>query len=175
MSFEFDYKAYSITPERAEAITRETNQAAPAETSGEKQARQAYEQANRHLDRVLSTKDASGHLRYSSQDRHEAEQDLKTKEREMFLAQNEGAKQRRLAGREAVKAEEARKRAEVEARQQAEQEADLKQRLRGAWAGSDAEFIAAWPGLKQEYYSRQALSQLDADRAGLAARYGGRF
>jgi hypothetical protein len=173
MSFEFNYSSYGIPPERAEALQKETSQAAPAETYGESQARREYEQAAAHLERVKTVKDAAGQLRHSYKDRFEAEQALKVKEKEMWAAQNEGAKQRRIAAREAVKAAEQAQAAARNEALRATQEADLQRQLRAVYMGSDEEFKAAWPLLKQEYYNRQALNQLDVDRAQMQARYGG--
>jgi phage protein D len=148
------------------------------ETSTERYARQAYDSAAAHLEKVKTTKDAGGHLRYSYQDRHAAEQDFAAKTQELNKARNEGARERRIAGQEAVKAQE---QAQADARDEArraEIEASVKSQYRGAYleAGGTAEaFEEAWPGMFKKYLREAAETRKTELEAGLRARYGGRF
>jgi hypothetical protein len=174
MPFEFDYKAYSITPERAEAIIKETSQPAE-ETTGERYAREAYQSAATLLEKVKTTKDAGGHLRYSYSDCHEAEQDLKAKEQEMWKAQNEGARHRYQAGLNAVKAQEQARADALHEQRRAEIEASVKRSYQGAYleaGGSTEAFEEAWPGMFKKYLREQAEKRTTELEAGLRARYG---
>jgi phage protein D len=146
------------------------------ETSGERTARQDYEQANRHLDRVMTTKDAAGHLRFSYQDRHAAEQDLAAKKKEMWAAQNEGARERYQAGLNAVKAAEQAQADALHEQRRAEVEQKVKRSYLGAYleAGGSAEaFEEAWPGMFKKYLREAAETRRTELEAGMRARYGG--
>ncbi len=171
-----DYSAI-VGIERAAELEAEAAAKAEqtAETRNERYTREAYDSAASHLERVKTTKDAAGQLRFSYQDRHAAEQDLEEKKKAMWAAQNEGAGYRRLKTLEAGKAAEQKKRDAQAAQEHAARDAALKTRLRSVYQGSDAEFESQFPALKAAYYERQALSQLDTDMAQLLAKYGGRF
>jgi hypothetical protein len=145
------------------------------ETAGEKQARQAYQQAADHLERVKTAKDATGRPRFSFEERSQAERDLTQRQKEMWAANNSGARERYQAGLAAGRKEAGDKRAAEQAGLQAAQEAELKLRLRAVYLGTDQEYENHYEALKAAYYERQALNQIDVDKAQLAARYGGSF
>jgi uncharacterized protein with LGFP repeats len=145
------------------------------ETRDERYAREAYEQANLHLNRVTTTKDAAGHLRFSYQDRHAAEQDLAAKIQELNKARNDGARARRIAGQNAVKAQEQAQAAVVSEQCRAEIEQSVKRQYLGAYreAGGTAEaFEEAWPGMFKSYLRKAAEQRTTELEAGLRARYG---
>ncbi len=145
------------------------------ETYTESQARRAYQSATSHLEHINTSRDASGQFRYSYRERFEAEQDLKVKQKELMTANNDGARQRRIAGQEAVKAQEQAQAAAVSEQRRAEIEASVKAQYRGAYleaGGTEAAFEEAWPGMFKKYLREQAEKRTTELEAGLRARYG---
>jgi phosphate starvation-inducible protein PhoH len=172
-----DYSRYGIDPERAKEIAEEVAATIPArtDTPAVKQAQQAVDAAEAYLDKVTMARGADGRSTYSFEDRSQAVRDLEARKQELSKASNDSARLWRENRDAAVKKAADDKRAAEQAQRQAEQDADLTARLRSVYLGSDAEFQRDIDSLKAAYYQRQALSQLDVDKAQMLARYGGRF
>jgi hypothetical protein len=172
-----DYSRYGIDPERAKEIIEEVaaSSRARVDTPAVKQARQAVEAAEAHLDKVTMARGADGRSTYSFEDRSQALRDLEARKQELSKATNDASRKWREDRDAAVKKEADDKRAAEQAQRQAEQDAELKLRLRNVYLGTDAEYEAQYPALKAAYYERQALSQVDANVEQMRARYGGRF
>lgn len=86
-------------------------------------------------------------------------------ERKALRARNELARRQRLGAREqaARERDDARQREQVAAAQE-----EARRLLRAGFAGTDAEFAAAWPGLWARYRDRQALDAAAAGDPALA-------
>lgn len=146
------------------------------ETRAERYAREAYESAQKHLERVKTTKDAAGQLRASYQDRHAAEQDLEAKRLEMYKVQNEGARERRLAGLEAEKAAAQKKSDQLDEQRRAEIEATVKNQYLVSYleaGGSPAQFEKNWGEIWQDHLRKEAAKRTSEMEAGMRARFGG--
>jgi flagellar biosynthesis GTPase FlhF len=187
-----DYSRYGIDPLRVAEILEEQNARIAEERANRpayvKKAEQAYEDARLETRnrREARAEDDPRWNRWTDYQRSDvrsqyhalAEAAAKAEEaaKQHYVAEsNRAAKEARESKEAVAKKVLDDKRAAEQAQRQAEQDAALTDRLRSVYLGSPAEFERDIDSLKAAYYQKQALSQLDVDRAAALARYGGRF
>ncbi|MBA3766789.1 MAG: hypothetical protein H0W99_07345 [Acidobacteria bacterium] len=114
---------------------------------------------------------AARHPNADIEDLHRRYDAALERQKQQRIRENEEARERREKAIEAAKAEAERERKREADARSARHEADAKARLRGAWAGRDAQFESAWPTLYEKLLVDEAMAKETEVRSSLLNRY----
>lgn len=185
MSFtNYDQRMRELLQQKAEERAQETPDPEVAKAQRVLESAQAHHANEQHIQATLNqdprwfhwTPAQQMNVRGQMSDRvFQAKQAVEEAQKAVWSAENTAARKRREAKMEAEKAEKQRQREEEEAAQAAQVEAQAKAQFRAAWAGLDADFEQAWPGMWTTEKKRRARAQVEAQQTRMRANYANYF